>query len=209
MEQSLNLINDFLDKLFVYGPFYIYLALFLASFIENIFPPFPGDFFTITGGALAASGRLNIFLVFIMVYLGGIISVMLIYYFGRRYGREYFMRKDFRLFSANDIVRLEQWFQRRGALLLIFNRFIVGARSAVALVTGISQYSPLYTFISVSISFWLFNGLLLFSSYVFIINFDTIIGYYRMYEKAAWIIIILIAILYIVYRLSRKKKSEK
>ncbi len=209
MEQSLNLINDLLDQLFVYGPVWIYLALLIASFIENIFPPFPGDFFTIAGGALAASGRLNIFLVFITVYLGGISSVMLIYYFGKRYGREYFLRKNFRLFSAEDILRLEKWFQKRGALLLVFNRFIIGARSAVALVTGISRYNPVHTFISVSISFWLFNGLLLFSSYIFVINFDTIIGHYRMYEKAAWTIIILIAVLYVAYRLSRKKKREK
>jgi len=209
MEQSLNLINDFLDKLFVYGPLWIYLALLVASFIENIFPPFPGDFFTITGGALAASGRLNIFMVFVMIYIGGITSVMLVYYFGKRFGRDYFLRKNFRLFSANDILNLEKWFQKRGALLLVFNRFIVGARSAVALVTGISRYNPLYTFISISISFWLFNSLLLFSSYIFIININTIIASYHMYEKAAWTIIILIAVLYITYRLSRKKKSEK
>jgi membrane protein DedA with SNARE-associated domain len=209
MEQSLTLINELLDKLFVYGPFWIYVALLVASFIENVFPPFPGDFFTITGGAVAASGRLNIYIVFIMIYIGGICSVMLVYYFGRHFGRDYFMKKNFRLFSADDIVRLEKWFHKRGVWLLIFNRFIVGARSAVTLVTGISRYSSLKTFTSVSVSIWMFNGLLLFASYMFVVNLDKIIEWYHMYERAALTIIILIAVLYIIYRLSRKKKSGR
>jgi len=207
MEQSLTLINNFLDRLFVYGPFWIYLALFTASFIENVFPPFPGDFFTITGGALAASGRLNIFIVFLMVYLGGIVSVMLVYYFGRKYGRDYFIKRNFRIFSVDDILRLEKWFQKRGVWLLILNRFIVGGRAVIVLVTGISRYNPFYTFGSISISFWLFNSLLLFSTYYFFVNIDTVIAWYRMYEKAVWAIIIVTAVLYIIYRFSRKKKS--
>ena len=167
MEQSLNLINDFLEKLFAYGPVWIYLALMAASFIENVFPPFPGDFFTITGGALAASGWLNIFLVFIVVYLGGIASTMVVYYLGHSMGRSFFMRKNYRIFSIDDIMRLEKWFERRGALLLIFSRFIVGARAAIALVCGIGRYNAFRTFFFSSVSFWLFNGILLFSSYVF------------------------------------------
>ncbi len=209
MEQSLTLINNFLDKLFVYGPFWIYVALLVSSFIENVFPPFPGDFFTIAGGALAAAGRLNIYIVFIMIYIGGISSVMLVYYFGRRYGRDYFMKKNFRLFSADDIVRLEAWFHRRGIWLLIFNRFIVGARSVITLVTGISRYSSLKTFTSVSVSVWLFNGLLLFASYLFVVNLAKIIEWYHMYERVALTIIIVMAVLYVIYRLTRKKKSGK
>jgi membrane protein DedA with SNARE-associated domain len=208
MEQSLNLINDFLDKLFIYGPFWIYLALLGASFVENVFPPFPGDFFTIAAGALAAAGRLNIYVVFLLVYLGGISSVMVLYYLGSTYGREFFLRKNYRIFSASDILRLEKWFQKKGVTLLIFNRFIVGARSAVALVTGISHYSPLKTFLSVSVSFWLFNGLLLFSSYIFVVNFDTIAEYYHMYEKVVVPIILLIVLVLIGLKIYRIRKDE-
>jgi membrane protein DedA with SNARE-associated domain len=205
MEPSLHLINDFLDKLFIYGPFWIYLALFAALFIENIFPPFPGDFFTLAGGALAAAGRLNMFFVFLTVYLGGIASIMLIYYFGYTYGRAFFIRKNYRLFSSDDILRLEAWFQRRGALLLLLNRFIIGARSAAALVTGISHYDSAKTFVYISISFWIFNGLLLFGSYIFVVNLETIIRYFHVYEKVAWSIVILIVASLIFIKLRRTK----
>lgn len=181
----------------------------MAAFFENVFPPFPGDFFTITGGALAAAGLLNIFLVFGVVYLGGICSTMVVYYFGHSYGRDFFLRKDYKLFSAQDILRLEEWFNRKGATLLIFNRFLVGARAMIVLVTGISNYRPLNVFLFISISFWLFNGLLLFSSYIFVTNFDTIAYYFHAYEKIAWPIIILTIVSVIIARIYKIKKNEK
>ncbi|MCP4706541.1 MAG: DedA family protein [candidate division Zixibacteria bacterium] len=209
MEQFLQLTNDLIDKLFIYGPFWIYAFLFLASFIENIFPPIPGDFITVTGGALAASGRLNIYLVFLMVYAGGILSMMLIYYLGRSRGRDFFMRKNYKIFSRDDIPRLESWFAKRGVLLLIFNRFIVGVRAVIALVAGISRYNPVKKFVFVSISFWIFNGLLLFSSYLFVINFDSVFYYLRLYEKIVWPIIIVILIIFVVIKFRRVKLNGR
>lgn len=209
MEQSFNLINDFLQKLFAYGPFWIYLALVGASFIENIFPPFPGDFFTIAGGALAAAGWLNIFLVFGVVYLGGIGSTMVVYSLGTSLGRNYFIRKNYKYFSIEDINRLEIWFTRKGAILLIFSRFIVGARAAIALVCGIGHYSSTKTFAFSSISFWIFNGLLLFSSYIFVINFDTIAHYYHLYEKIAWPIIITVILIFIILKIKKIRNNGK
>ncbi|MCX6825700.1 MAG: hypothetical protein NTV06_00325 [candidate division Zixibacteria bacterium] len=207
MEHSLQLVNDLLDKLFIYGPFLIYLALFAALFIENIFPPFPGDFFTLAGGALAAAGRLNIVIVFFAVYLGGIASAMLVYYFGFTYGRGFFIKRNYRIFSINDILRLESWFQKRGAVLLMANRFIIGARSVMLLAAGISHYGLGKTYCYTSISFLLFNAILLFGSYIFVVNFETIAVYFHLYEKIVWSIIISLLAIFIIYKLLRIKKN--
>ncbi|SYZ73568.1 putative SNARE associated protein [Candidatus Zixiibacteriota bacterium] len=209
MDHSLHLISEFLDRIFVLGPFWIYLTLFLAAFIENIFPPFPGDFFTLGGGALAASGRLNIGLVFLCIYLGGLVSFALVYQFGFSYGREFFIKKNYRWFSHRDILRLEQWFQKRGGWLLIFNRFIVGARTAVALITGISRYNRVKMILLISISFWIFNGLLLFGSYIFVVKFELIAEYFHLYEKIVWPIIVLLAIILAIYKIYRVKQNEE
>ncbi len=206
MEHWFDLINKFLESLFAYGPIWVYLILIAASFIENVFPPFPGDFFTLAGGALAAADWLNIFLVFLMVYVGGIGSTMVVYYLGHKYGRGYFLKKDYKLFSAADILRLEGWFNRRGGLLLVFSRFIIGARAAVALVSGISKYNALKFCFFSSISFWVFNSILLFSSYIFVISFDTIAHYFRAYEKIAWPIIIIAFILLLVWKIWKSRK---
>ena len=209
MEQTFNLINEFLETLFNYGPIWIYLALITASFIENIFPPFPGDFFTIAGGALAAAGWLNIFLVFAMVYIGGIGSTMLVYYFGKKYGRSFFIRKNYRFFPVSDITKMEDWFGRRGGVILIFSRFIVGARAALAVVGGMSRYSRQKFFWLSSISFWIFNGIILFSSYIFVVNFDTIADYFHTYEKIAWPIIITVVIVLLAIKIKNIIKNGK
>lgn len=209
MEQFLQLTNDILDRLFAYGPFWIYLFLFISSFVENIFPPIPGDFITISGGGLAASGRLNIFIVFLVVYAGGILSMMLIYYLGRNKGRDFFMKKNYKMFSRDDIPRLENWFNKRGPILLLFNRFIVGVRAVIALVAGISRYNPTKKFVYVSISFWMFNGLLLFSSYLFVINFEVVYSYLRLYEKIVWPIIIAVAIIFVIIKFRRVKLNDR
>jgi membrane protein DedA with SNARE-associated domain len=209
MEQAFDLINEFLERLFAYGPIWIYLALVTASFIENVFPPFPGDFFTLAGGALAAGEWLNIFGVFAAVYIGGIGSTFLVYFFGKKYGREYFLKKDYKIFSAKDILYLEEWYLKRGPVLLIFSRFIVGARAVITVVSGISGYNAGKFWLFTSVSFWIFNGLLLFSSYIFVVNFNTIADYFRAYEKIVWPIIISCIILLIVWKILKVWKNEK
>jgi membrane protein DedA with SNARE-associated domain len=209
MEHSLHLINSFLDRLFIYGPIWIYLALFAAAFIENILPPFPGDMFTVAGGALSAAGRLNIILVFLVIYLGGISSMMVIYYFGANYGREFFLKKNYPFFSANDILKLEAWFARKGAPLLIFNRFVVGGRALIGLVAGIGRYNPVRMCLFTSISFWLFNSILLFSSYIFVVKFETIAYYFHLYERTVWPIIIILVVAFIIVKLLRMRRNEE
>lgn len=209
MEQSLHLINDFLDRLFAYGPFWIYVAIGVSSYIENIFPPFPGDLVTITGGALAAAGRLEAAGVFIAACLGGMSSAMTVYYLGRKHGRQFFLNKNYKYFSANDINKMEAWLKRRGTLLLLFNRFVVGARTVIMLVAGLGNYRASRTFALISISFCIFNGILLFGGHLFIVNFDTIAHYFRLYEKIVWPMIIVVMAALVIKKIYGIKKNDK
>ena len=136
-------------------------------------------------------------------------AVFLIYKFGYSMGRGFFLRKNYRYFSRDDIARLEIWFKKRGRLLLFLNRFIVGARSAIVLVTGISRYDLIQTLIFISLSFWLFNGILLFGSYIFVISFESIAAYFQMYEKIVWPIIILLALGLIFHHLRKINRNVK
>jgi len=209
MEQSLQLVNNLLDQAFSYGVIWIYLTLFVAAFIENIFPPFPGDFFTLTAGAIAASGRMNVWIAFGTITCGGVASVLVIYFLGKNLGRDFFIRKNYRLISRDDIFKLEKWFNRRGAMLLLFNRFIVGARAAVALIAGMSRYNFGQMTVLMSISFLMFNGLVIFSGYLFVEKFDLITRYFHTYEKLAWPILIIVVILFIVYKIKTWKRDGK
>jgi len=121
MSDTLTLINQYLDHLFAYGPFWVYLVIFAACLIENLFPPFPGDTFILAGGGLVAMGRLNLLATLAVIVIGGMTSVMMLYYFGRNHGRSYFLKKDFKLLPAADILKVEGKFARWGVLILIFS----------------------------------------------------------------------------------------
>ena len=40
-------------------PLLLYIVLFVASFIENVFPPSPSDFVVVVGGSLVAAGTIH------------------------------------------------------------------------------------------------------------------------------------------------------
>ncbi|MCP4684215.1 MAG: DedA family protein [bacterium] len=200
-------INAWLDQIFAYGTVWVYLAIFLACFIENIAPPFPGDSFIVAAGGLAAASRLDFTLAFLSVVAGGMFSIMLIYSFGRRFGRDYFLRKDFRFFSAKDILEVEERFQRRGGLMLVASRFVVGFRVALAIAAGISRYPSPRMFIYTFASYALFTGLLMYLGYKLVENYGQIEYYFRTYNVVGWTIVIGLVTIY-AFRRYRKAKAR-
>jgi len=202
-------INAWLDQIFAYGTVWVYLALFLACFIENITPPFPGDSFIVAAGGLAAASRLDFALAFISVIAGGMCSVMIIYLLGRYFGRDFFLRKDYRFFSAKDILEVEERFQRRGGLLLVASRFVVGFRVALALAAGISKYSSIRMFLYTTISYMLFAGLLMYLGYKLVEHYDRIEYYFKTYNTIGWTIIIGLVAFYVFRRYQKIRARNK
>jgi membrane protein DedA with SNARE-associated domain len=197
MDDSLARINGYLDYVFAYGPFWVYLVILLACFVENLFPPFPGDSFIVVGGALAAAGRLNAPLTFLTVIIGGMSSVGILYVVGRRYGRDFFMRKDYKYFSADDILKVETKFARWGALVLITSRFAVGLRAVLAIVAGIGRYPAPKMLVFSTVSYILFTGLIMYLAGRLMANLDRVGYYFRTYDAIVWPILVLLVVLYI------------
>lgn len=201
-------INQFLDVIFSYGPFWVYLVIFAACFIENVFPPFPGDSFIVAAGALVALKRLDPALIVFLIILGGMGSVMLVYLLGKRYGRDFFIRRNFRYFSAADIIRVEGHFEKWGGLILVFSRFVVGFRSALALVAGMSRYDALKMLFFSTISYVLFAGLLMYAAMVLVDNLERIHYYFKTYNMIVWPILIILLALYIIRKFFSLRKGS-
>jgi membrane protein DedA with SNARE-associated domain len=200
----MHLINEWLDLAFAQGPVWVYAAIFAACFVENITPPFPGDSFIVAAGALVAAGRLDAVLAFLMVISGGMASIMLYYYFGRRYGRDFFVRKNYRFFSAQDIVAVESKFQRFGGLLLVVSRFVVGFRVALVLAAGIGRYPTWRMF-----GYTLFGGLLMYLGFKLVEHLDVIEHYFRTYNYIGWPIVITIVVVWAVRRILKVRARNR
>lgn len=210
MTDSLQHINLFLDQLFAQGPWLVYMVLFAACFVENIFPPFPGDSFIAAAGALAAAGRLSFPLALLMVIAGGMLSVMLVFWLGRNYGREFFMRKNYRYFSALDVVRMEARLDKWGMVVLLISRFIPGVRSALALAAGVARYDTVKMVVFSTVSYLAFSALLMYLAASVVRNFDEIEQLFVTYNRFIWPIIGAGVIVFIGHRfwvLHRKRRS--
>lgn len=193
-------MEQYLDMLFSYGPYWAYVILFLACFIENLLPPFPGDSFIVAAGALVALGRLELALVAPIILGGGMLSVMLLYFLGRNYGRDYVLRKNFRYFSAGDIERMEMRLTRWGGLVLTGSRFVVGFRSALVLAAGIARYPAKKLFVFCLISYILFAGLLMYIAMSFVNNFAKVEELFRSYDQ---VMLPALGVLLLVYLVKR------
>ena len=207
MSDTLNLINQYLDTLFAYGPFWVYLVIFLACLIENLFPPFPGDTFILAGGGLVAMERLNLMATIAVVIVGGMISVMILYHFGRTRGRSYFLKKDFKFLPAADILKVENKFARWGAVILIFSRFVVGIRAGLAVIAGIGQYRPERMLLFSAISYVLFTGLVMYIAVKLVENYERIEHLFRTYNTIAWPIVIAVVLLYVIAGIVKQRKQ--
>lgn len=208
MDDYLIKVNEYLDFVFSYGPFWVYALIFIACFIENIFPPFPGDSFIVGAGALSAVGRLDFVLSYIIVVAGGMSSVLILYLLGNKFGRDFFIRKNYKYLTSDDIVKTEKRFGKYGAVLLLASRFVVGFRVILALVAGIGRY-PIWKMITFSsISYIMFAGLLLYGAVKLVEHLDTLQNYFKMYNMIIWPIVITIFTVFIVFKI-RKVRTNR
>ena len=207
MTDSPAQFNELLDSVFQYGTVWVYAVLFAVCFIENIFPPFPGDMFILAAGGLVAVGRLMPVPALAVIIGGGMTSVMLLYLLGKRYGREYILRKNFRYFNANDIARMDKRLARWGWLVLLFSRFVPGVRSVIALSAGIAQYPLAKMALLSTISYFIFSSLLLIASTKLFANLDSVVRFIALYNKIIWPILIILVLWYVIFRIRRMRNG--
>jgi membrane protein DedA with SNARE-associated domain len=132
MERLFNILSPLPD-------FLIYFSLALSAYVENLFPPVPGDTITVLGAFLVGTGRLDFLGVYLCTTFGSLLGFLSLFWVGGYLGRHFFIEKDYPFFKAKDIVNAEAWFSRYGYFLIAMNRFFPGIRSAVSIAAGITK----------------------------------------------------------------------
>lgn len=208
MIEYLTKINEWLDLIFQYGPFWVYLILFLACFIENVFPPFPGDTFIVAAGALVALDRLDFIPALLSMIVGGFLSVYLIYWFGKNKGRDFFYKKNYSVFNREDMEKSEFYLNKYGSLIVLFSRFVVGFRSSLTLFIGISRFNTVKMIIFSLISYFLFAGLLMYAGIKTVENLDRLEYYFKTYNIIVYPLLIIALVLIILYKVRQRRKKS-
>lgn len=144
-----------------HGAYYIYAAVFLGALAENLFPPLPGDFIILAGAYLAGRGEVDYAPLYALSVAGGLIGAMIVFYFGRLKGRDYFINGGNKLVNPVNLRKIEGLFFRWGSLILLSSRFIAGLRSLIALAAGLGDVSPVRMVWLTLASFCIWNLLLI------------------------------------------------
>jgi membrane protein DedA with SNARE-associated domain len=166
LDRFLSFLDSLPDSL-------IYFLLGLSAFVENVFPPAPGDTITAFGAFLVGTNRLQFPAMFISTTLGSLAGFMFLFWIGNLLGRRYFIERDFWYFKAEDIIRAEEWFRKYGYLLILLNRFFPGIRSVISIAGGISKLKILKVTVLALISCSVWNLIWISMGYSLGTNWET------------------------------------
>ena len=202
------MIDFFLNLLSTHGPLIAYCLLFLSAFVENIFPPIPGDTVVLFGAYLVGRGELSIVPVFLTTVAGSFIGFMAIYYLGLKKGRDFFNKNGSSLRSVQRLKKVERWFNTYGPKVVLANRFLSGVRSVVALAAGIGNMPAgkvtLYSLVSIGI--W--NGLIISAGILVGTNWLAVKAILGTYSRVVLtIILIILTVFFIRYFVKRRRVS--
>ena len=117
-----------------------YAIVFLLALLDAILPVVPSETAVITGGVVAATGRLSLPLVVASATVGAIAGDNTAYLIGRQFGSAA-TNRFFRSEKAQHrIAWAERQLRQRGGQLILISRFIPGGRTAVTLTAGTLRY---------------------------------------------------------------------
>ena len=97
-----------------YGNF-VYAIIFLIIFMETgfVFTPFlPGDSLLFVSGTFASSGFFNIYLLFFLLSIAGILGDTINYWIGNYFGEKVFSKSRF--FKKEYLERTKNFYEKQG-----------------------------------------------------------------------------------------------
>src|SRR5579864_8696108 len=116
---------------------YAYLILFLWVLIEQIGIPVPSVPLLLTAGTLSATNKIYHLPALIAVLAACMISDSIWFLMGRRYGNSVLKLLCRLSFEASTCVsKTENYFTRRGAVTLLFAKFVPGLSTVAAPIAG-------------------------------------------------------------------------
>lgn len=134
-----------LDELVANYGMWIYAILFLIIFCETglvVMPLLPGDSLLFAAGAVAASGRLDVVALCLLLIVAAILGNAVNYWVGRVAGVG-LQRRFPRLIRQQYLDKTHAYFERYGGKTVIIARFVPIVRTVAPFAAGVGQMSHL------------------------------------------------------------------
>ncbi|KMY50286.1 DedA family protein [Peribacillus loiseleuriae] len=119
-----------------------YFILFLIIFGETglvITPFLPGDSLLFVAGSIAAQGSLNIWILLIILFIGAILGDTVNFWIGHYIGPKVFENDRFKLINKKYLLKAQDFYERKGPIVIVLARFIPIVRTFAPFVAGVSK----------------------------------------------------------------------
>lgn len=125
------------------GP-WTYVVLFLIIFAETglvVMPLLPGDSLLFALGALAASQKLDLFTLMILLSIAAVLGDTVNYWLGTKLGPMVFRGETSRFLNKKHLDKAHVYFERYGGKTIILARFMPFLRTFAPFVAGMGRMS--------------------------------------------------------------------
>ena len=118
-----------------------YAILFAIIFCETglvVTPILPGDSLLFAGGALAALGSLNVWVMGLVIFVAAVLGDMVNYWAGHYFGARIF-KPNARFLKTEYLVQTERFYEKYGAKTIVLCRFVPIIRTFAPFVAGMGR----------------------------------------------------------------------
>jgi membrane-associated protein len=185
-------------------------VLFLATFVEHVFPPFPGDLVVVFGAWYAVQGELSWPLLLLFGTAGAVAGAWVDHRVGAWLGHRLDLRSDrSRLLPTERLVAFEAAYRRWGLWLILLNRFMPGLRAFLFLAAGASGLPVRRVVALGALSAVAWNALLLLAGGLLANNLDELVALVDRYMKVAGALLVAAALLLVARALWRRRRAGR
>jgi membrane-associated protein len=118
------------------------MILFLILFCETglvVLPFLPGDSLLFVAGSIAAQGSLNIGVLLLIMFIGAVLGDTVNYMIGHYIGPKVFESKRFRFINKEHLQKTQDFYDRKGPIVIVLARFIPIIRTFAPFVAGVGK----------------------------------------------------------------------
>jgi membrane protein DedA with SNARE-associated domain len=202
------MFEEILNQISTFPPIWIYVTLFLFSFIENVFPPSPSDLVVLIGGTLISTGVIHFIPTLILTTIGSIIGFMVLFYLGSAIDKKVIHTGKLKFIPVDAVDKVEAWFNKYGYWVILANRFLPGTRSVISFFSGLSHLKVEKTVILATISALTWNAIILLLGITFGDHVKVIDNYLSTYSNIVIAVTVLIVLFFIIKNFILKKKQK-
>jgi len=183
-----------------------YLGVFILMVLNSTAIPIPSEVTLPFAGFLANQGSLSLLVVIIIGILGDLVGSIIGYTIGyfleenlllsliKRYGK-------FILVTEHDYHKVTAWIKKYGAPVVFVGKMLPGVKSFVAVAAGITEVKFVKFVISNVLAALVYVSFVTYVGFYLGSKWDTLGVYFRKFELAIVVFIILGGLFYINYKL--------